>query len=121
MEELRKIVHLILILKMDKITKTMVGRICPSRRQHFGLSTSIASILVNLSESKLSIALFIYFYLILLFYRSKTRTSWHLDLDSVRYVFEIEHSIMTGKKRLFRNNCIIHEEKSLRKLFNYEL
>ena len=28
--------------------------------------------------------------------------------------------MLTGKKKLFKNQCIIWEEKSLRKLFNYE-
>ena len=44
-----------------------------------------------------------------------------MDLDGVRYVFEVEHSVMTGKKRLFRNNTVVHEEKSLRKLFSHEM
>ena len=53
--------------------------------------------------------------------KSKTRTAWHFDLDGVRYVFELEHSQLTGKKKLLRNNCVVHEEKSLRKLFHHEL
>ena len=44
-----------------------------------------------------------------------------MDLDGVRYVFEVEHSVITGKKRLFRNNTVVHEEKSLRKLFTFEM
>ena len=28
---------------------------------------------------------------------------------------------MTGKKRVFKNSCLIYEEQSLRKLLNYEL
>ena len=28
---------------------------------------------------------------------------------------------MSGKKRLLRNNCLIHEEKNLKKLFTFEL
>lgn len=55
------------------------------------------------------------------FYRSKTRTSWHFDLDGVRYCFELEHSVMTGKKRLLRNSAIIYEEKSLRNLMKYDM
>ena len=50
-------------------------------------------------------------------FRSKTRTSWHFDLDGVRYCFDLEHSVVTGSKKLLRNNCLIHTEKSLRKSF----
>ena len=53
--------------------------------------------------------------------KSKTRTAWHFDLDNVRYVFELEHSLVSGKKRLLRNNCLIYEEKSMRKNFVHEL
>ena len=53
--------------------------------------------------------------------KSKTRTCWHIDLDGQRYSFEIEHSKMLGQKKLLKNNCLIKEEKSLRKLFNYQL
>jgi len=43
-----------------------------------------------------------------------------VELDSLKYTIELEHSVLTGKKRLFKNSCLIYEEKSLRKLFNYE-
>ena len=52
--------------------------------------------------------------------KSKTRTSWHFILDDIQYVFELEHSKVTGKKRINRNNCLIYETAS-RSPFEYEL
>jgi hypothetical protein len=48
-------------------------------------------------------------------FSSKTRTAWHLDLDGVGYQFEVEHSLVTGKKRFFKNGCFVFEEPSIRK------
>lgn len=53
--------------------------------------------------------------------KSKTRTCWHVDLDGHRYSLEIEHNKILGQKKLTKNNCLVKEEKSLRKLFNHEL
>ena len=36
-------------------------------------------------------------------------------------MFELEYSQLTGKKRLLRNNCIVHEEKSLRKMLHHSI
>ena len=83
---------------------------------HFVQLIFIASILESLLESKWHNYIFFIF-----LFRSKTRTSWHFDLDTVRYCFELEHSVMTGKKRILRNSCIVYEEKSLRSQLSYEM
>lgn len=53
--------------------------------------------------------------------KSKTRTSWHFDLDDVSYCFELKYTKLTGKKKLLRNGCLIYEESSLKKQFCHEM
>ena len=39
----------------------------------------------------------------------------------MRYCFELEHSVLSGKKRLYRNSAIIYEEKSLKSFLMYDI
>mmetsp|Transcript_28999 Transcript_28999/g.43770 ORF Transcript_28999/g.43770 Transcript_28999/m.43770 type:complete len:96 (+) Transcript_28999:13-300(+) len=55
--------------------------------------------------------------------KSKTRTSWHFDLDDVRYCFEMEYTKIIGMKKLSKNGCLIYEEqpKIKQKPFQFEM
>lgn len=33
------------------------------------------------------------------------------------YQFKVEHSVINGKKRFFKNDCLVYEEQALKKLF----